>query len=129
MCICIYIYMYILELVERFFESRLLIFLNNFLHFRSNTIEKQAIINLCSCTSTSNNHWTTGKNPRGNTTDRRFLLGIDNIRNGKMQQILHTNDISKETHTAKMMHCKNTKAMICSSDGDNDLVDIVTVFF
>ena len=43
----------------------------------------------------------------------------------KIEQILFAYGLLKETVTALMMLYKNTKAMVCSPDGDIDFFDIV----
>ena len=54
-----------------------------------------------------------------------FSKAFDSIRRGKMQQMLLTYGLPKETIAAIMMLFKNTKVKICSPDGDTDYFDIV----
>ena len=50
---------------------------------------------------------------------------FDSIHRGKMEQILLSCDLPKETVTAVMMLYKNTKLKVHSLDGDTDFFDIV----
>ena len=50
---------------------------------------------------------------------------MDSVHRGKMEQILHTYGLYKETGTAIMMLYKNTKVKVCSLDGDTVYFDIV----
>ena len=50
---------------------------------------------------------------------------FDSIRRGKMEQIIRVYDLPKNRVMAILMLYKNTKAMVCSSDGDIDFLDIV----
>ena len=54
-----------------------------------------------------------------------FWKAFDSILRGKMEQILLTNGLPKETVTAIMMFYKNTKAKVRSPDEDTDFFDIV----
>ena len=54
-----------------------------------------------------------------------FAKAFDSIHKGKMEQILHTYDLPKETVTAIMMLYGNTKVKVCSRDGDTDYFHIV----
>ena len=54
-----------------------------------------------------------------------FSKAFDSIHRGKMEQILFTYDLPKETVTAIMMLYKNTKIKVCSLDGDTDYFNIV----
>ena len=55
-----------------------------------------------------------------------FSKPFDSIHRRKIEQILLTYNHLKETVNAIMMFYKNTKVMVCSSDGDTDFFDIVT---
>ena len=56
-----------------------------------------------------------------------FSKGFDSIQKGKMEQILLTYGLLKETFAAIMMlYKKKTKAKVHSPDGDTDYFDIVT---
>ena len=50
---------------------------------------------------------------------------FDSIQKGKLEQILLTYGLPKETVTTIMMLYKNTKEKVHSSDGDTDYFDIV----
>ena len=54
-----------------------------------------------------------------------FSEAFDSIHGGKMEQILLTYGLPKETATAIMMLYKNTKAKARSPDGDTDYFDVV----
>ena len=54
-----------------------------------------------------------------------FMKAFDSIHRGKMEQILLTYGLPKETVTAIMMLYRNTKAKFYSPDGDSDYFDIV----
>ena len=54
-----------------------------------------------------------------------FTKAFDSIHRGKMEQILHADDLPKETVAAIMMLYRNTKVKIRSPDGDTDHFDIV----
>ena len=43
-----------------------------------------------------------------------------------MKQILLAYGYPKETVTTIRMHCKNTKIMVCSPNGDTDFFGIIT---
>ena len=58
-----------------------------------------------------------------------FSKAFDFIHRGKMEQILFTYGLWKETVTVIMMFYKNTKAMVHSHDGDNNFFGIVTGVF
>ena len=55
-----------------------------------------------------------------------FSKALDSIHREKMEQTLLACGLPKETFTAVTTIYKNTKAMVCSLDGDTDLFDIVT---
>ena len=55
-----------------------------------------------------------------------FSKALDAIHSGKMNQILLTYHLPKETVTAIMMLYKNMKVKVHSLDGDTDYFDIVT---
>ncbi len=55
-----------------------------------------------------------------------FSKAFDSIHRGKMEQILLTYGLPKETVAAIMLQCKNTKVKVHSPDGDTDYFDIVT---
>ena len=52
-------------------------------------------------------------------------FSFDSIHRGKMEQILLTFGLPKETVAAIMMLYKNTKVKVCSPNGDTDYFDIV----
>ena len=54
-----------------------------------------------------------------------FTKAFDSIYRGKMEQILPTYGLPKETIAAIMMLHRNTKVKVRSPDGDTDYVDIV----
>ena len=54
-----------------------------------------------------------------------FLEVFNSIHRGKMEQIIRVYDLPKNRVMAILMLYKNTKAMVCSSDGDIDFLDIV----
>ena len=54
-----------------------------------------------------------------------FCKAFDTIHSGKMEQILLTYSLPKDTIAAIMMLCKNTKVKVCSPDGDTDYFNIV----
>ena len=54
-----------------------------------------------------------------------FFKAFDFIHGGKMEQILLTNGLPKETVAAIMMQYRNTKVKARSPDGDTDYFDIV----
>ena len=54
-----------------------------------------------------------------------FSKTFDSINREKMEQILITYGLPKETVAAKMMLYKNTKVKVCSPDEDTDYFDIV----
>ena len=54
-----------------------------------------------------------------------FTKAFDSIHRGKMEQILLTYSLSKETVAAIMMLYRNTKVKVCSPDGDTDYFEIV----
>ena len=54
-----------------------------------------------------------------------FSKAFDSIHWGKMEQILLTYGLRKETVAAIMMLHQNTKVRVCSLDGDIDYFDIV----
>ena len=54
-----------------------------------------------------------------------FSKAFDSIHRGKMEQIFLAYDLPKETVTAIMMLCKNTKVKVRSPDGDTDYFDMV----
>ena len=54
-----------------------------------------------------------------------FTKAFDSIHSGKMEQILLTYSLLKETITAIIMLYRNTKVKIRSPDGDTDFFDIV----
>ena len=54
-----------------------------------------------------------------------FAKAFDSIHRGKMEQILLTWGLPKETIAAIMMLYRNTKIKVCSPDGDTDYFDIV----
>ena len=54
-----------------------------------------------------------------------FTKAFDSIHRGKMEQILLTYGLPKETIAAIMMLYRNTKVKIRSQDGDTDYFDIV----
>ena len=56
-----------------------------------------------------------------------FAKAFDSIHRGKMEQILLTYVLPKETVTAMMMLYRNTKVKVCSPDGDPDNFNIVAV--
>ena len=55
-----------------------------------------------------------------------FTKAFDSIYRGKMEQILLTYGLSKETFTAIMMPYRKMKVKDCSPDGDTEYFDIVT---
>ena len=65
------------------------------------------------------------KNLEATTLFVNFSKAFDSIHKGKMEKILLANELSKETVAAIMMLYKNTKAEVCSLDGDTDYFDIV----
>ena len=60
------------------------------------------------------------KKPRGDT-----IKAFDSMHRAKMEQILLTYGLPKETVTAIMMLYKNTKVKVHSPYGDTDFFDIV----
>ena len=54
-----------------------------------------------------------------------FTKAFDSIHRGKMEQILLTHGLPKETVAAIMMLYRNTKVKVRSPDGDTDYFDIV----
>ena len=54
-----------------------------------------------------------------------FSKAFDSIHRGKMEKILLTYGLSKETIAAIMMIHKNVKVKVHSPDGDTDFFDIV----
>ena len=50
---------------------------------------------------------------------------FDSIHRGKIEQILLTNGLPKETVAAIMMLYRNTKVKVCSPDGDTDYINFV----
>ena len=50
---------------------------------------------------------------------------FESIHSGKMEQILLTYGLPKETVAAIMMPYKNMKVTVCSPDGNTDFFDIV----
>ena len=54
-----------------------------------------------------------------------FAKAFDSIHRGKMEQILLAYGLPKETAAAVMMLYRNTKAKVCSPDGDTDYFDII----
>ena len=54
-----------------------------------------------------------------------FSKAFDSIHREKMEQILLTYGLSKETVTAIMMLYKNMSVKVCSPDGDTDYFNIV----
>ena len=54
-----------------------------------------------------------------------FFKAFDSIHRGKMEHILLTYGLPKETVRAIMMLYKNTKVKVSSLDGDTDYFDIV----
>ena len=54
-----------------------------------------------------------------------FTQAFDSIHRGKMEQILQTNGIPKETVAAIMILYRNTKVKVCSPDGETDYFNIV----
>ena len=58
-------------------------------------------------------------------TFRGFSKTFDSIHRGKMEQILLTYSLHKETVAAIMMLYKNMKVKVCSPDGHTDYFDIV----
>ena len=54
-----------------------------------------------------------------------FTKAFDSIHRGKMEKILLTYGLPKETVTAIMILYRNTKMKVHSSDGDTDYFDIV----
>ena len=54
-----------------------------------------------------------------------FTKAFDSIHRGKMEQILLTYGLPKETVTAIMMLYRNTKVKVLSPDGDTDYFDII----
>ena len=54
-----------------------------------------------------------------------FTKAFDSIHRGKMEQILLTYSLPKETVTAIMILYRNTKVKVLSLDGDTDYFDIV----
>ena len=54
-----------------------------------------------------------------------FTKAFDSIHRGKMEQILITYSLPKETVTAIMILERNTKIKVCSPDGDTDYFDII----
>ena len=55
-----------------------------------------------------------------------FAKTFDSIHREKMEQILLTNGLPKETIAATMMLYRNLKVKVPSSDGDTDYFDIIT---
>ena len=56
-----------------------------------------------------------------------FSKAFNSIHKGKMEQILLTYSLPKETVTAIMMLYKNMKVKVCLLDGDTDYFNIVAV--
>ena len=56
-----------------------------------------------------------------------FTKAFNSIHRGKMEQILLTYGLPKETVAAIMMLYRNTKVKVCSLDGDTDYFDVVAV--
>ena len=54
-----------------------------------------------------------------------FTKAFDSIHRGKMEQILLTDSLPKETIATIMMLYRNTKLKVRSSDGDTNYFDIV----
>ena len=54
-----------------------------------------------------------------------FTKAFDSIHRGKMEQILLTYDLPKETVIAIMILYRNTKVKAYSPDGETDYFDIV----
>ena len=54
-----------------------------------------------------------------------FSKAFDSIHGGKMEQILFTYNLPKETVASIMMLYRNTKVNVHSPDGDTDNFDIV----
>ena len=65
------------------------------------------------------------KNLKATLLFEDFSKAFDSIHRGKMEQILLTYDLSKETIAAIMMLYKNMKVKVHSPDGDTDFFDIV----
>ena len=55
-----------------------------------------------------------------------FTKAFDSIHRGKMEQILLTYSLPKETVAAITILYRNTKVKVCSPDGDTEYFDIVT---
>ena len=64
--------------------------------------------------------WVQSKNLEVTQQFVDFSKAFDSIYRGKIEQILLTYDLPKETVTAIMMLYKNMKAMVCSPDEDTD---------
>ena len=62
---------------------------------------------------------------RNNNFKIIFTKAFDSIHRGKMEQILLTYGLPKETIEAIMMLNRNTKVKVCSPGGDTDYFDIV----
>ena len=54
-----------------------------------------------------------------------FTKAFDSIHRGKIEQILFTYSLPKETIAAIMILYRNTKVKVCSLDGDTDYFNIV----
>ena len=65
------------------------------------------------------------KNLQATTLFVDFTKAFDSIHRGKMEQILLTYDIPKETIAAVMILYRNTEVRVHSPDGDTDYFDIV----
>ena len=100
--------------------NSVLIFSKNFLNFKSDAIEKQDIINLLSYDNIME------KNLKATLLFVDFSKAFDSIHRGKMERILLAHGFSKETVTVMTMLCKDTKAMVQSTDGNINFFDIVT---
>ena len=73
------------------------------------------------------NHWGSKyKNLEATQLFIDFTKAFDSIHRGKMKQILLAYGVPKETATVIMMLYKNTKAIVCSLNGDTDFFNIVT---
>ena len=66
-----------------------------------------------------------GKKPTGNNIICRFTKAFDSLHGGKMEQILLTYGLRKETVVAIMTLYRNTKVKVRSPDGDTEYFDIV----
>ena len=56
----------------------------------------------------------------------KFSKAFDSIHKGKIKQILLEYGLCQEIVTILVMFSKDTKALVCPSDGDTNFCDIVT---